>query len=329
MTTPLHYGVDVSKDTLHVAWATPADPTRWLAEQVDNDVASIEAWVKTLPESAHIVLEYTGSYSARLCWVLEAAQRPFSLITPSQSKGFALSQKSRAKTDVGDARLLARLGQQQQPAPTRLPEEDSHQLRQRHGHLSSLKVSAQALENRLHALSFDPKACPKVQASVQTLLESHQAQIALFEQDLDTFSDEQLQAIARQMQTVKGIGPVSAKALTALTDGLRHIESAKALACLVGVAPDRHESGSSVYRPGRMLKTGKGYLRGMLYMAARSARQHNRACQDLYERLRRRGKCHKVAMIAVVNKLLRQVFAVVKKGVPFDNHYGQTKLSLA
>lgn len=329
MNYPQYYGVDVSKDTLHVAWSESAPASGWQHQQVDNQVASIEAWVQTLPPSAHGVLEYTGSYSARLCWVLELAQRPFSLITPSQSKGFAQSQKSRSKTDAGDAVLLARLGQQQQPAPTRLPEEASHQLRQRHGHLQTLKVSAQALENRLHALSYDPRACPKVQASVVSLLESHQVHIALFEQNLDTFSDEQLQAIARQMQTVKGIGPVSATALTALTDGLRHIESAKALACLVGIAPDRHQSGTSVYRPGRMLKTGKGYLRGMLYMAARSARRHNLACQDLYERLRRRGKCHKVAMIAVVHKLLRQVFAVVKKGVPFDNHYGQTKLSLA
>jgi transposase len=210
-----------------------------------------------------------------------------------------------------------------------LPAEAAHQLRQRHTHLQVLKVGAQALENRLHALSYDPRACPKVQASLQTLLVGYGAEIARFEDELDTFSDEQLQAIARQMQTVKGIGPVSATALTALTDGLRHIESAKALACLVGVAPDRHQSGTSVYRPGRMLRTGRGYLRGLLYMAARSARRHNRTCRDLYERLRRRGKCHKVAMIAVVNKLLRQVFAVVKTGVPFDDQFAQAKLSLA
>ncbi|MEZ5038520.1 MAG: hypothetical protein R2828_01450 [Saprospiraceae bacterium] len=62
-------------------------------------------------------------------------------------------------------------------------------------------------------------------------------------------------------------------------------------------------------------------IRAMLYMGARSAKRFNQPCKELYERLKSRGKGHKVAMVAVCNKLVRQLFAVVKSDIPFDKDY--------
>ena len=66
-------------------------------------------------------------------------------------------------------------------------------------------------------------------------------------------------------------------------------------------------------------------MRAVLYMAARSARRYNLSCKALYERLRAKGKCHRVAMMAVINKLLHQVFAVVKHNTEFVNGQGMTQ----
>jgi len=60
-------------------------------------------------------------------------------------------------------------------------------------------------------------------------------------------------------------------------------------------------------------------------MAARSARKYNLACKAIYDRLRLKGKPHKVAMMAVVHKLTKQVFAVVKNETPFDNLLANAK----
>ncbi|WP_427365557.1 hypothetical protein [Candidatus Caldatribacterium saccharofermentans] len=49
----------------------------------------------------------------------------------------------------------------------------------------------------------------------------------------------------------------------------------------------------------------------------------------LYERLIARGKPKKVALIAVANKLLRQIFAILRSGIPYDPHYLERKRSLA
>ena len=56
----------------------------------------------------------------------------------------------------------------------------------------------------------------------------------------------------------------------------------------------------------------------MLYMGAIAAKKYNPKCGQLYERLLQEGKPKKLALVAVMNKLLRQIFAVVKYGRAFD-----------
>ena len=51
----------------------------------------------------------------------------------------------------------------------------------------------------------------------------------------------------------------------------------------------------------------------VLYMCSMNAVKTNAACKALYERLRAKGKTGKQGLIAVCNKLLKQVYAVVKK----------------
>ena len=54
-------------------------------------------------------------------------------------------------------------------------------------------------------------------------------------------------------------------------------------------------------------------IRAMLYVCAWQAKKYNQACKDLYERLVENGKSKKLALIAVVNKLLKQAFAIATK----------------
>jgi hypothetical protein len=51
----------------------------------------------------------------------------------------------------------------------------------------------------------------------------------------------------------------------------------------------------------------------------------NVACKALYERLRADGKTGKQALIAVCNKRLKQVFAVVKNNTLYQPNYCSAK----
>jgi hypothetical protein len=93
------------------------------------------------------------------------------------------------------------------------------------------------------------------------------------------------------------------------------------------IVAHKHYSGTSVRKKGKISKNGPSRLRACLYNAAKSAKRYNHACKALYERLRINGKPHKVAMIAIIRKLLRQVFAVVKNETPFDNELFEKQIT--
>ena len=99
---------------------------------------------------------------------------------------------------------------------------------------------------------------------------------------------------------------------------MKDFETAKQLVCFIGSNPSPKESGSSVKGRGSISRKGNGYLRKLFFLAALSACKWNRSCKDLYERLVAKGKAKKVALIAVANKLIRQVFAVTKYSRGYD-----------
>ena len=90
-----------------------------------------------------------------------------------------------------------------------------------------------------------------------------------------------------------------------------YFDNAKQLSRFIGICPTIEQSGTSINIRGHINRNGDETLRSMLYVAAWSASQHNKACKECYQRLRGNGKSGKVAMIAVANKLVRQAFAVV------------------
>ncbi len=55
-----------------------------------------------------------------------------------------------------------------------------------------------------------------------------------------------------------------------------------------------------------------------------NANATNAASKSLFDRLVAKGKNKKLAIIAVANKLLKQVFGVVRTGTLFDRKYYET-----
>ncbi len=69
---------------------------------------------------------------------------------------------------------------------------------------------------------------------------------------------------------------------------------------------------------------GNPKLRNLLFMCSFNACKYKRTCKAIFDRITAKGKSKKIALIAVCNKLLRQAFAIVKKGIPYDNEYRST-----
>jgi len=103
------------------------------------------------------------------------------------------------------------------------------------------------------------------------------------------------------LKTLKGVGPVLLAVLMCRLPELGTL-GGKQIARLVGVAPLSNDSGS--VRGKRGIKGGRADIRQTLYMAAMSAARHEPRLRDFYRSLRARGKEGKVALVAVMRKML-------------------------
>ncbi len=315
-------GIDVSKDTFTAAQRLPDD--RWNVRDFNNDSCGIQALINLFQttQNVHFVLEATGNYSMPLTFALCNAKLDVSVLNPKQSQGFIHGVLlSTTKTDHQDACALVLYGYNNNPPTFKIPSDKILKIRQLNTLLRQLKKDHVAVQNRLHALDFHVAPDPFVQQLLEDNCARLETQIAEVQKRLSTCSKETFKQAYTLALSVKGIGPATAEAILTATNAFEHFDNPKQLAKALGVCPSRHESGSSIRGRGRITKTGDPQLRGLLYMGARSTKRINPACRDLYERLRRKGKCHKVAMVAVCNKMVRQLFAVVKSGVPYQDDF--------
>ena len=73
-------------------------------------------------------------------------------------------------------------------------------------------------------------------------------------------------------------------------------------AALIGVAPFADDSGQ--HRGARHIRGGRRRPRDILFMAATSAARFNEDLTIVFERLKAAGKAHKVAIVALMRKLI-------------------------
>lgn len=315
----LYIGIDISKSKLHIAFFKDG---AWQKLEIGNESKSIQKWIKSLGNQVvQVVFEATGSYGANLLYLLCLNGVRFTMLNPSQSKGFAQVQKNHSQTDERDAVSLAEYGACIRPEPSAVAAELWEKLRQTRGALRQMKKYERMLGNQLHALEQFPLQEPAVKTALTQTLAIVRQQIVALEANICDLTDDEMGEMVRKIATVNGIGPVTARELVIATNGFRHFEKAKQPAKFVGLAPTTKSSGTSVRKKGRISRNGDPGVRGALYMAALSAIRCNNACKELYKRLKNKGKSTKQALVAVAHKLLRQAFAVAKSMQDFDNNY--------
>lgn len=134
-------------------------------------------------------------------------------------------------------------------------------------------------------------------------------------------SDEQISKKVVQIQSVKGIGPVTAVALLTYTKAFTSFHNAKELACYCGVVPFKKESGTSVrYKPSVSPFANKK-LKKLLHLCALSAIKNDAELKAYFERKVTEGKNKMCVINAVRNKLIHRVFAVVRDERIFEKNY--------
>jgi len=316
------YGIDVSKDTLDVIKLESNAQSKEKA-QIKNRLKQLEPWVKTLcTQSSFCVVEATGTYSSTLIYLLNKHNIKVAVVSPYKSKSFMDALGISNKTDDQAAYCLAMMGLRLDLKTYQMPSVNRLKHKQLQNAHNAMMKQGQMLKNQLHALDQLPIIDQVARGAYEKTLQTIEQQIKDLEDEMaDLEEDPQYQHIKSLACSVVGIGPTTAHAMILAANCFESFETNEALCKYFGLTPNSHYSGSSVRKKGRITKMGAHYVRSLLYMCTRSAIRYNQACKELYQRLRAKGKPHKVAAVAVMHKLVKQVFACVKKQVEFDNQY--------
>jgi transposase len=330
--TPQRYtlfvGVDIAAATATVAWMTPGTSiSRPLTiDQTPSGFATLQQRLIQLghaPQDTLVVMEATGSYWIALATTLVAADFRVSVINPAQAHHFAKALLKHAKTDAIDAQTLAQLAALLQPTPWTAPPRVYHELQQRLAEREQLVDLRQQVRNHLHALRHQPVVIPAVHARMEALIRTFDQQIGEIEAELGRAlqSDQAWSEAAARLQSIPGIGLLSATWLLVATLKFTICTTPEAAAAYAGLVPQVRQSGTSVRSHLGIGHTGHAQLRKTLYLAALSASQHNPIIKPFYERLRAAGKPHKVARCAAARKLMHLAWAVVTNERCFDPAY--------
>jgi transposase len=273
-------GIDVGGSSLDVAWH------RGDSAHYANRPDAIAALVNRLMKLAvtRIVIEPTGGYE----------KAPVEIVHTTRFKAYRELLGVKAKSDTSDARLLAAYAAAPDDVRGRkadyveLPEDAIREA------LSELASRRDQLKHMIHA-----ETC---RLGTTRLAELRQA------------ITTHLGALKAEDKSIKGIGSKSTLALLACVPELGRIDN-KAAAALIGVAPFVHKSGTMV-APAR-IHGGRAAVRRILYMAAVAASRHNPVLRPFYDRLIAKGKPAKLALIAVLRRLVVFANAVLKSGQPW------------
>ena len=304
-TMAVYAGIDVSKARLDI-YLLPLN----IYFHVTNDKCGHKKLKRELAKHniACITIEATGKLHRRVHRTLHEAGLPVCVLNPKRSRDFAGSVGQLAKTDRLDAGVLALMAQMHQPEATPPKSKALEELDEIVHAWAQAKAEKTALVNRRGA-----SECVFPSAELRHPIKSIEGHIKRLKEEIlkRIKKDETLTQRFEILMSVPGIGEVTAITLIVCLDELGECND-KQIAALAGVAPMNRDSGTM--RGQQHIKGGRQIVRNALYMAALSAaRGCNPPLKTFYGRLIAKGKAAKLALTAVMRKLVILVNALIKQ----------------
>lgn len=302
-----YIGIDVSKKQLDVAWQGEEQVTQYRnnAQGIAKMIAEFEG-----SEIDRIVVEATAGFEREAVKRMRQSELPVAVLNPTRVRRYAQAQGQHAKTDALDAHVLADFGKVMNPRISRMKSDLEEQISLRITRRRQLIGMRTEEKNRL--TTAHPDNIPGIQRHLAWL----KTEIASVEHELEHLAqaDPALQEKVACLQSVPGVGPITAMTLIAEMPELG-LANRKQIAALAGVAPYNRDSGSRTGR--RHTIGGRSSVRSVLYLAALSATRHNPRIKDFYQRLLANGKEKKVALTACMRKLLVILNAMARDQKPW------------
>lgn len=315
------YGIDLASEKFDVSFVDENGKERHII--VKNTFAQIEKFLDKLPSDAHIVAEHTGVYGDLLLYLADSRD-----IAVSYVQAYAIKHSMglvRGKSDPLDCARIREFGERHADklVLTHFPSESMYMLKELHAtrrllvDMRKLALTTQRADQKrpLHS-SVAEEAKAKAIEELSTRINDVETEMQrIIEQD------QSLKKTSEIVQSIPGIGPVTTTELIIKTDNFTRVATAKKCATLAGISPWPNSTGKTD-KGCHVSHMGDMELKALLYMCARSAsinfekmRIYRMKKQDVEK------KHFFIVMNNIANRLLKIIYALVKKGEMFDPNF--------
>jgi transposase len=258
-----------------------------------------------------IVMEASGGYEGLVAVSLAEAGLPVAIVNPRQVRKFAEALGQLAKTDAIDARVIAHFAEAIRPPSRPIPDPMMSQMQELLARRRQLIVMINAEKQRLARAES-----AITQRSHKAMLRNLEGERARIDRAIDKLVQHSPLWCRKLdlLTSVPGVGDVVARTLLAELPELGSVDRHQ-IAALAGVAPFSRDSGRK--RGKRFIRAGRVQVRAPVYMACLVAIRHNPPLKAFYRRLRDAGKPARLALVAVMRKLLTILNAILRDNRPW------------
>jgi transposase len=296
-------GIDISKDTLDAYWLSSREH-----RQFCNDKAGAKAlalWARQT-EVSRVIFEATGIYHRCIETGLAQHGISFARVNPRQARRFCEGTGQLAKTDRVDAALLAKMGALLELRADQPKSEALHDLKQLATARLALIKDRTAAKARLAATTHR-----MLSQQIKRRLKQIERDLSQVTEAIDAIvaADKNLAVRAEILTSILGIAKITACAILTEMPELGHL-SGKQAAALAGLAPISRQSGK--WQGKERIQGGRTSVRRAVYLPAVVATRFNPDMKAKYEQLISTGKCKKLAITAVMRKLIVTANALLR-----------------
>jgi len=330
MRTETYVGIDVSKEKLD--FALVKNGNKVFHCQTTNDLTGIKSVIKKIKKeygcdhaSTIFCMEHTGIYNQHLLDLFE--KKKFMLWLESSMQIKKSLGMQRGKNDRIDALRIAMYA---------FRFRDNIKLWQpprmiiRHlKNLSALRtrlmraIKLLQLPLKEQASFFNKKAAKEISVHCNASLKSLKKDLEKVNKQIQDviLADEHLKKLFQLITSITCVGPVTATEMIVTTNEFKNFSEASQYACYAGVAPFEHSSGTSIRGKTRVSHMANKTIKTILHMAAVSSIHIEGEMKTYFERKIREGKNKMSVLNAIRNKLIKRIFAVVKRNEPYEKNY--------
>lgn len=326
--TKLYVGIDVAKDKFDVSYTVDGQNIFGYSTFA-NEKKGIKKFFKQAEsilkkqnlQDIHFCMEATGIYHCELCEYLQNSAHIVSVVNPVRTKAFSKSLQLRTKNDKVDSQMIVYYAYLHNPPKTpKLPDTikkfrslvryKETLVESRTQEIARLKSSLDSDVKQLinKKILFIEKQTRETIAKIQNLIKENE------------FLNTQMKLLT----SVDCVGERVAWVILAEFK-FEDIESIspKAMVAHAGLSPREHSSGSCVKGRSHISRIGNASLRKILFLPALGCVKNSNYFSNFYLHLVERGKPKKVAITAVMRKILLISMGVLKNQVPFDPNWAE------